>query len=157
MDDDDAKLAEFADELAAAVEAALPGWVGRSVEERLSQAGRSPTPQIEASIERASRDAVAAVMGDLRALLAADVDRQWTGPLALIRRAVAFPTAVLAEAEVPEVARDDAAEAMFPDDRYNLVPASFAPLGPEVSEAGLRWGAAKAHVVLARRRAEGRR
>ena len=30
-------------------------------------------------------------------------------------------------------------------------------LDPALHEPGLRWGAAKAHVVLARRRAEGRR
>ncbi len=38
-----------------------------------------------------------------------------------------------------------------------LAPASFADLHPDLHEPGLVWGAAKAHVVLARRRREGLR
>jgi hypothetical protein len=37
-----------------------------------------------------------------------------------------------------------------------VVPASFADLDSTVHEPGIVWGAAKAHVVLRRRRAEGR-
>ena len=40
---------------------------------------------------------------------------------------------------------------------YDLSPASFADLAPALKEPGLVWGAAKAHVHLSRRRAEGRR
>ena len=35
------------------------------------------------------------------------------------------------------------------------MPASFADLDPTLAELGLRWGAAKAHVVLRRRREGG--
>jgi putative CocE/NonD family hydrolase len=45
----------------------------------------------------------------------------------------------------------------FPDDAYDLGPASFADIDPSLHEPGLMWGAAKAHVHLARRRAEGLR
>ena len=47
--------------------------------------------------------------------------------------------------------------ASFPDDPYDLTPGSFADVDPSLHEPGLVWGAAKAHVVLARRRREGRR
>jgi hypothetical protein len=40
---------------------------------------------------------------------------------------------------------------------YDLTPASFADVDPALHEPGLVWGAAKAHVHLARRRREGRR
>ena len=43
------------------------------------------------------------------------------------------------------------------DDDYDLIIADFADLTPDLAEAGIAWGAAKAHVVLARRRREGRR
>ena len=64
---------------------------------------------------------------------------------------------VLADAGVPPIVRDEFEERAFPDDVYGLAPASFADLDPALREPGLVWGAAKAHVVLARRRAEGLR
>jgi len=70
---------------------------------------------------------------------------------------VVHPTAVLAAAGVPTVRRDRVAERLLPDDVYDLAPAAFADVAPELHEPGLVWGAAKAHVVLARRRREGRR
>jgi hypothetical protein len=53
---------------------------------------------------------------------------------------------------VPAIERDRQAEAQFPDDDYDLTPASFADLDPALHEPGLRWGAAKAHVHLRRHR-----
>jgi len=70
-----------------------------------------------------------------------------------VRSAVVFPTEVLRAAGVPPVDRDEAARTMFPDDDYDLTPASFAELDPALTEVGIVWGAAKAHVHLARRRA----
>ena len=105
----------------------------------------------------AGREATRLVGARVRALLARDVDDQPTGPLAVLRTAVEYPTAVLHEAGVPPVARDEFATATFPDDLYDLTPGSFRDLGESVHEPGIRWGAAKAHRVLARRRAEGRR
>jgi hypothetical protein len=70
----------------------------------------------------------------------------------VLRAAVRHPTAVLAEAGVPEVVRDRFAEETFPADVYDLSPAAFADIDPALAEPGLVWGAAKAHVVLTRRR-----
>jgi hypothetical protein len=58
---------------------------------------------------------------------------------------------------VPPAARDETDERLFPEDVYGLGPASFADIDPSVHEPGVAWGAAKAYVHLARRRAEGRR
>ena len=71
--------------------------------------------------------------------------------------AVRYPTAVLVGAGVPPVERDEFTERRFPEDVYDLAPATFADLDPSLHEPGLTWGAAKAHVHLARRRREGRR
>jgi hypothetical protein len=96
-------------------------------------------------------------MPEVRTVLLTDVDQQRVNPLALLRGAVRFPTAVLDELHVGPAERDEFARRNFPDDRYDLTPASFRAVDPTLHEPGLVWGAAKAHVVLQRRRAEGRR
>jgi len=76
-------------------------------------------------------------------------------PLEILRSAAAFPTAVLLSAGVEVARRDDLDVRRDPDDVYALAPATFADLGPEAGDAGIAWGAAKAHVHLARRRESG--
>jgi hypothetical protein len=68
---------------------------------------------------------------------------------------VASATAVLRDAGLAPVDRDADAQRLFPADVYDLTPASFAELDPAVHEPGLLWGAAKAHIVLRRRRTPG--
>jgi hypothetical protein len=157
LDADESRLAGYAAVLADGIEHALPGWVIRSVE-RIARAWRGEdAPDLRAAAEAAGARARDEVGPAVRALLATDVDRQWTNPLDLVRRAVRYPTSVLREAGVPPVVRDEHAERIFPDDVYDLAPGSFADLDPALREPGLIWGAAKAHVVLGRRRREGRR
>lgn len=146
--DDDRKLADFGARLAGAVRLALPGWVEQAVERRYPGL---PPETVQAEAAAAGRDAAADIGTRLDQLLALDVDEQWTNPLTLIRTAVRYPTAILARHGVPEIARDRHAVAINPDDVYDLTPAAFADLGPDVHESGLVWGAAKAHVHLRRR------
>jgi hypothetical protein len=133
----------------------LPGWVETCVV-RVADAwspglGRTLLTAAAEAGEQARR-----VVGvRVRALLALDVAEQPTGPLAVLREAVAYPTEVLAAAGIPPVERDEFAERAFPSDRYGLSPAAFADLSPALHEPGLVWGAAKAHVILARRRVAG--
>jgi len=129
--------------LADAVLAALPSWSVRVVTTLGGPADRA---------EVAGRDAAAAIGPALRTLLTADVDAQRANPLAIVRTAVAWPTAVLRDAGVPPVARDDFARAHFPDDVYDLTPATFGDIDESLQEAGIRWGAMKAHVHLQRHR-----
>jgi hypothetical protein len=146
-------LERYAQELLAAVEVALPAWVQRSVAERWEAwAGGEPSPELGDAARDAASAAAEAVLPDLRALLRQDVGEQRSNPLSLIRRAVPHATRVLAAAGVPHVVRDEQAARLFPDDVYDLTPASFEELGTAVHEPGLRWGAAKAHVLLRRRR-----
>ena len=154
---DEERLAAHAAELAQGIEQALAPWVVRVVVERVEAWRPGSAIDLAGAAEEAGRRAAAQVGPEVRALLELDVDEQPTGPLAIVRRAVAFPTAVLADAGVPPIVRDEFAERAFPDDVYGLAPASFADLDPALREPGLVWGAAKAHVVLARRRAEGLR
>ncbi len=75
----------------------------------------------------------------------------------MLRSLVPYPTAVLRAAGARPVARDEFAARNFPHDAYDLSPATFADVDPACTSPGLVWGAAKAHVHLARRRREGRR
>lgn len=147
------RLAGYATVLADGVESALGPWVQRSVEQvHVRQLLRRPPEEVREAAVRAGAEAVAAIGPEMRALLALDIDEQRTGPLALLRTATAYPTRVLLEAGVPPVARDEFQQTQFPDDLFDLCPASFADVDPALHEAGIVWGAAKAHVHLARRR-----
>lgn len=136
--------------LADAVEAALPGWVERSVTRIVvAWTGEAPDAGTVDATQEAGRRAAAEVGAEVRALLAADIDDQWTTPLSLLRAAVRYPTAVLQAAGVPPVERDPFRERLEPADLYDLSPASFADVDPALTEPGMVWGAAKA---LAHRR-----
>ena len=80
------------------------------------------------------------------------MDEQRQNPLSILRGAVRYPTRVLRAVGAQPVARDEFDERSFPDDEFALTPAAFADFGPAVHEAGIMWGAAKAHVHLQRRR-----
>jgi hypothetical protein len=154
---DEATLAAIAGALADAVEAALPGWVERSVT-RLVEAHLGVVDGDTRSAARSAGARAADEVGaDVRELLASDVDEQRANPLALLRGAVRYPAEVLAAAGVPPVVRTEFDERAFPDDIYGLTPATWSDVDPALHERGLVWGAAKAHVVLRRRRAEGKR
>ena len=71
----------------------------------------------------------------MRALLSADIDEQRTTPLQLLRGAVRYPTEVLRAAEVPPVDRDQAQAHLFPEDVYDLSPATFADVDPALLAA----------------------
>jgi len=148
---DESRLASYAAALADGIEAALPGWVAAAVARRL--------PSIEGeqrleAIASAGQAAAADVGARVRELLSLDIDEQWTNPLSLIRSAIRYPNQILADAGVVEVARDAQSARFQPDDVYDLAPASFADLAPELHDLGISWGAAKAHVHLRRRRRE---
>ena len=138
-------MEEYARALADGIEAALPRWVEDCVQRIMTAwVGSVPTDVADAASE-AGRRAQESVAPQVRQLLEADIDDQATTPLAILRAAaVPYPTGVLREAGVPPMQRDEMAERLFPDDVYDLTPASFADLGPELRDVGLAWGAAKA-------------
>jgi hypothetical protein len=139
------EVAGYARALADGIEHALPGWVERSVERIMTAWAGSVPAEVAQQARAAGRQAAEEVGPRVRALLEADIDEQRSTPLAILRgAAVRYPTGVLVAAGVPPVVRDAAAEELFPDDGYDLVPASFADLSPELAETGLYWGAAKA-------------
>lgn len=167
--DDEAQLAELAKSLSSAARAAIGPWVRAAVLARLpagssidGQTGSANSESIASigqaqetgSAEKAATDDVG---GRLAQLLQLDIDRQRTNPLSILRTAVTYPTEVLQARGVAPVGRDADAIRLHPHDPYDLTPGAFADFGPEVHEAGMRWGAGKAHVHLRRRRIDGQR
>ncbi len=154
---DAAALARYAATLADGIDAAIPGWVDRTVRAVLAGQSIAVDGPTVAAIAEAGAAARTEGAPRVRALLAADVDEQVGNPLAILRDLVRHPTAVLRAAGASPVPRDDFDVRNFPDDVYGLSPATFADVDAALHEPGLVWGAAKAHVHLARRRREGKR
>lgn len=154
---DDALLARYSEELLAALDECVGDWVVRCVAGVADRAGVTLDRRARGAALAAAERARVEVVRDAGRLLRTDIDEQRSSPLEVLRSAVRHPTAVLRSAGVPPVARDAFAAAQFPDDDYDLAPASFAEVDERLHEPGLRWGAAKAHVHLRRRREEGRR
>jgi hypothetical protein len=143
-DADAVALDRYAQALADGIEATLATWVVRSVLTLVMAWSGKVDADVLLAAEEAGQRARAETGAAVRALLEADIDAQSTTPLALVRRAVRYPTEVLVAAGVAEVERDSFAEAAFPDDVYDLSPATFADIDPSLAEVGLAWGAAKA-------------
>lgn len=153
---DEERLASIAADLADRVEAVLPAWIEGLVVRRVQQWRGDVPPDIAADAARAGEDARRESGSGIRALLEADVDEQAVNPLQLLRAATRHAHDVLDRLGVPEVQRDEFARRSFPDDRYDLVPATWSDVDESLHEPGITWGAAKAFVHKARRRAEGR-
>lgn len=152
---DETRLAAYADALVEAVDAAVAGWVAREVA-RVHAAWSGTVPAGVAAAARAAGEEVRAAVGpELRALLGADIADQRANPLEVLRRHVGPATRVLRDAGVPPIVRDEFAERVAPDDVYGLGPATWSDVDESLHEPGLAWGAAKAHVHLARRRLGG--
>jgi hypothetical protein len=135
---------EYSQALYESVTAAVPGWIERSALRVLSDGGMEPTGDVMAKISAAGLQAQAEVGGELKALLAADIDEQPTTPLTVVRKAIRHATGVLAAAGMPPVDRDESQRRLFPDDIYDLTPATFGDVDPGLTEPALIWGAHKA-------------
>ena len=141
--EDDEALAAYARDLADAIDESLAAWVVAAVSRRASG--------LEALAVAAGDRCRLELGAEIRALLETDIDAQRSTPLALLRHAARYATAVLSEAGVTPATRDEFSRRVEPDDVYDLSPATWADFGERVGVAGLVWGAAKAHVHLRRR------
>lgn len=155
MTTDDLDIETVASALLDAVVEATPSWVKRSVGHIVASQGLavddSHTDRVADAGDRAQRY----IETHLGELLRTDIDQQRSTPLTIVRDAARFPVEVLHAAGAREVHRIDVDRWAFPNDPFGVTPASLADMGPAVHEAGIAWGAAKAHVHLRRRRDEG--
>lgn len=150
--DDEARFREYSEQLVDAIDAVIVDWVHRCVEGSCARVARRYDQAIASATNAAAAACRADVAAQLRHLISLDIDDQRVTPLQVLRSAVSYPSAVLADADVAPVDRDRFEREAFPDDRYGLTPAGFGDVDPSLAEPGLVWGAAKAHVHLRRHR-----
>lgn len=148
---DEARYVAFATELADAIGEAVPRWIERVATQRLRGAGIAVDGALAERVRLAGVHTRAAVEPGVRAVLTADVDAGAGNPLAVLRSGLGPATELLRDLGVAPRRRDDFAVRHFPDDVYDLAPASFADVDEALHEPGLVWGAARAHVHLRRR------
>lgn len=151
-DDADRTLAEIGQQLADAIDRALPVWVERHVERLVLAFHGEAADDVMEQAAGAGRAAAVDVGPQVRALLSSDVDEQRANPLAIVREAVTYPTQVLRAAGVPPVVRDEFAEQHFPDDVYDLTPMTWSDVDESLHEIGIIWGASKARAHMQRHR-----
>ena len=142
--------------LLTAARAAVPVWLTMCVRRVAEAQGLEMVSLEESTLTMVERTATE-TLSRLAALLGTDVDEQRANPLDILRDAIGGPTAVLRAAGAQPVARDRFAEERFPNDVFDLTPATWADIDESLAEPGLTWGAWKAAVVLTRRRDEGLR
>ncbi len=145
---------EYPQRLVDAVREVIGPWLVRCVVNTSTRMTGTCAASLRAEAEEMALLSKPVVMAELVALLDTDVDAQRSNPLSVLRSAVRYPTAVLRAAGIAESSRDEFAVRAFPDDVYNLSPATFADVHETLIEPGLIWGAWKAKTVLDRRRAE---
>ncbi|MEM8708015.1 MAG: hypothetical protein AAGE98_16240 [Actinomycetota bacterium] len=150
--DDEARLTSFASGLADGVDLHLAGWVERSLVVAAAAGGVAVVSDVVPGVVERTR---AAAMPELRRVLDADVDAGAGSPLAALRGAVGPMTEALDTWGAARPPRDEFLERQFPGDPYQLGPAAFSDIHPDLHEPGLVWGAARAHVHLRRRREHG--
>ncbi len=152
---DERRLAEIAGELADRVEEVVPGWIERLVLDRVRDWSGHVSAEVAAEAVVAAEAARADAVPRMRALLGTDIDQQRGNPLEVLRSTTRHAHDALARIGVPSVVRDDFSHRSFPGDAYDLMPATWSDVDPSLHELGLTWGAAKAYVHKARRRAGG--
>ena len=148
--DDQARYQAYGRALQAAVADALPRWLEQVIGDRAgTEAARSTDAQSVVA------QVVANAFARLGELATADVEKPLSGPLESLRRSMAPVSDYLDSIGVARPERDPVDREMRPDDPHDLGPMRFLDLGPEVHEAGIAWGAAKAHLHLRRRNRPG--
>jgi hypothetical protein len=141
---------EYATALYESVVAAVPGWIERSVAHVVGATGTACDAGVAEAAAGAGVQAQSEVGPELLSLLETDIDDQRTTPLNIVRAAVPHATAVLEAAGIPPVQRDETRRRLFPDDLYDLSPASLGEIDAGLTEPGLIWGAQKAMAHLQR-------
>ncbi len=154
---DDGQPIDPPGDLLAAADGATARWLRTALERAARRGGVAPGELDPAAMADVVARTSATILSDLAALLAQDVDDQRTNPLSIYRSHLAEPTELLRAHSVATPSGDRFAADRFPDDPYQLGPATWSDIGDDLHGPGLVWGAWKAKLVLDRRRDEGKR
>jgi hypothetical protein len=136
----------------------MPEWVVTKIAFIADAWGRlddDARARLDADAVAAGDAATARVVTALRDLFATPPMEQRTTPLEIVRTATREVTSVLSASGIPPVERDEFVVRAFPDDLYDVTPATLADLGDEdLGPLQLAWGLAKAKVLRAERESD---
>ena len=152
----DGQLSEYSQTLLDACVAAIPQWITNRIQHVCLVSGGIVPEIVTTKVAGVAHATQAQVQIDLMALLSVDVDAQRTNPLQVLRSSTLMATALLIEAGIPPVRRDEFEVRSMPDDMFALGPLTWRDLGDDVHDAGIQWGAWKAAMIISRRRDEGK-
>lgn len=88
----------------------------------------------------------------LASLLELEAWDQRRNPLEVVRGATVPVTSELAVWGARPVSRDEFKERSFPGDVFDLAPATWSDVHPDLHEVGLEWGAWKAAAIITHRK-----
>ncbi len=148
LDDDLKAYHAHGQSLVESARMALPKWCTSVVLQRVGDL----TADERAELDSVITDVTTTAEASLQVLVAADPDEPLSGPLDRLRSATPPLHDLLDRLGATPPVRDAMDTQLQPNDRHAIGPMAFADLGPAVHEAGIRWGAAKAHMHLRRRR-----
>jgi hypothetical protein len=152
MDGPEAEYDAIARDLADALVGVIPGWLERIALARMVEGGVRPSEDHVERARAAAEVTAASLEPRLVSALTADVDEGGANPLAVLRSDLGAVTDLLFDVGATPPERDEFKARLFPDDPFELGPAAFEDLDESVRVLGIRWGAARAHVHLRRRR-----
>lgn len=140
---------DSARELIQGVDRSFVSWIVREVARRVpAEWDERRRSDLFAKVEQRAGVARAECVANLSALFASGVALQSRTPLQVVRAALTPITSLLEGADVPEVPRDRSRQEFFPNDVYDLGPTTFGEIDTTLEAPALRWGAAKAMLVL---------
>ena len=137
---------EAADLLVRTAEAAIPLWLDRCVR-TIVASQRLDASDLDSKIATFVQQVTPLITSELRdSVTGVRADN----PLSVFRRAVAFPTLILAELGATAVQRDQFAMESFPNDVYGLSPATWNDIDESLHNPGIIWGAWTAREAMDR-------
>ena len=126
-------------------------WLRGLVERVVSSQGLAASVDVE-RLERVISSARSDLIAALSRLLEQEAWEQRRNPLEVVRGVTTGLTAELAALGARPVPRDEFKERSFPDDVFDLAPATWSDVHPDLHEVGLEWGAWKAAAIISHRK-----
>ena len=145
------EMNQYSERLLRGMESAALEWLRTSFDRVVS------SQELHESVDAVRRDraiesARDRLVSELRVLLESEAWEQRRNPLDLVRECTGSLSEELAAIGARPVARDEFQERSFPGDAFDLCPATWADVRPDLHEIGLEWGAWKAASIIAHRR-----
>ncbi|MDA2972363.1 MAG: hypothetical protein O3B19_09355 [Actinomycetota bacterium] len=145
------EMNKYSERLLRTMESTANTWLRSSFDRVVADQGLHD--QVDAGRREAAIEAARSwLVSELGRLLEAEAWEQRRNPLDLVRECTGRVSDELAAIGARPVARDEFQERSFPADVFDLCPATWADVHPDLHDVGLEWGAWKAAAIISHRR-----